>query len=336
VVEHAPSDQIVKAEAGLTLAELQRQLAGHGQRLALDPPRPEQATVGGIVAASAFGPLRTRFGGARDLIIGISFIRADGVLARGGGKVVKNVAGFDLPRLFVGSLGTLGLITTVTFRLHPRPEASVTLRFADLDGAAVWSLVRAARAAQLEPAAAAALSARGRLELGVRFEGFAPGVAQQTERLLSLARDAGVAGERLDDAAARAFWERHDRVRAGGSLRVRLTAPPAALPALVREGLWPVVDALSEGAAAVYPTLGIGVVSGVPVTAGPTASALGRARSGVTALGGSLVVAAAPAEIQGAVDPWGPPPAAFALMRSLKDRFDPERRLARGRFVGGL
>src|SRR6266540_365170 len=97
--EHAPSDQIVAVEAGMTLAELQRHLAPHRQRLAIDPPLPERATVGGIVAANAFGPRRTRFGPIRDLVIGITVVRADGVIARGGGKVVKNVAGFDLPRL---------------------------------------------------------------------------------------------------------------------------------------------------------------------------------------------------------------------------------------------
>ena len=115
MLEHSPSDQIVVVEAGVTLATLQRTLAAHGQRLALDPPSADLATVGGIVAANAFGPRRTRFGTARDLIIGLSLVRADGIAARGGGKVVKNVAGFDLPRLFVGSLGTLGLITSVTF-----------------------------------------------------------------------------------------------------------------------------------------------------------------------------------------------------------------------------
>src|SRR5262249_7892182 len=127
VVEHAPSDQIVVVEAGRTLGQLQSVLAEHGQRLALDPAMPGKKTIGGIVAADAFGPRRARFGSVRDLIIGVSFVRADGAAARGGGKVVKNVAGFDLPKLFVGSLGTLGLITTATFRLHPLPEEEVSV-----------------------------------------------------------------------------------------------------------------------------------------------------------------------------------------------------------------
>ena len=119
IVEHAPLDQIVIVEAGVRLASLQDALARSGQMLALDPPWAGRATIGGLVATNAFGPRRTRYGSIRDLIIGISIVRADGTEARGGGKVVKNVAGFDVPKLMVGSLGTLGLIATVNFRLHP-------------------------------------------------------------------------------------------------------------------------------------------------------------------------------------------------------------------------
>jgi len=127
VIEYEPADQVVIVECGLRLAALQRELAKHGQRLALDPPQPDKATLGGIVAANSFGPLRTRFGSVRDLIIGVSVVRADGTRAKGGGKVVKTVAGFDLPKLMCGSWGTLAFIATVTFRVHPLPEEAVTL-----------------------------------------------------------------------------------------------------------------------------------------------------------------------------------------------------------------
>jgi glycolate oxidase FAD binding subunit len=336
VVEHAPSDQIVAVEAGLPLAELQRQLAAHGQRLAIDPPHPERATAGGIVAANAFGPLRARYGSARDLIIGVSLVRADGVLARGGGKVVKNVAGFDLPRLLVGSLGTLGLVATVTFRLHPLPEAAATLLFPGLDADQAWGLTREMRSRQLEPAAAAALSAGGHLDLGVRFEGFGPGVAQQGDRLLDLGRKAGLAAERLDEAGARAFWERHDRLRAAGPLRAKLAAPPASLPAVVRDATDPLLRALPGGGLAWYPTLGLGFATGSPASAGAVRAAVEQARAALHGLGGSLVLAAAPREVRAVLDVWGPPPPSIGLMRSLKARLDPERRLAPGRFVGGI
>ena len=186
VIEHAPSDQIVAVEAGLPLAALQRHLAPHGQRLALDPPLPERATIGGIVAANAFGPRRTRFGAVRDLVIGITVVRADGVVARGGGKVVKNVAGFDLPRLFCGSLGTLGLVAEVVFRLHPLPEASATVVLAGLSAPTALEVARSALDARLEPVAVVALAEGEGFRLALRFEGFAPGVADQLDRLVAL------------------------------------------------------------------------------------------------------------------------------------------------------
>src|SRR5438045_4587265 len=150
VVEYTPADQVVTVECGVTLAHLQGELAKNGQRLALDPAQPEKATLGGIVAANSFGPLRTRFGSVRDLIIGVSVVRADGIRAKGGGKVVKTVAGFDLPKLMCGSWGTLAFIATVTFRVHPLPEESVTLC---ASGGDPLEMVRRVRALQLEPVA---------------------------------------------------------------------------------------------------------------------------------------------------------------------------------------
>jgi glycolate oxidase FAD binding subunit len=336
IVEHHPSDQVVTVEAGLPLAGLQAQLAAHGQWLALDPPWPERATVGGVVAANAFGPRRARYGSTRDLILGATLVRADGTVAKGGGKVVKNVAGFDIPRLLVGSLGTLGLIATVTFRLHPRPESEATILVPGADAARVWAVVRAARDAQLEPSSAAALAVSDRFDLGIRFEGFAPGVEQQAERQLALARASGLAPERLDAAAAAAFWARHDAVRTGGPLRAKLSAPPSALPALAREALGPLLGELSPSGAAWYPTLGLGFVSGTPAGAAPVARAVEAARASLRGHGGALVLLDAPPEVRAGVDVWGAAPDALPLMQALKARLDPDRRLAPGRFVGGL
>jgi glycolate oxidase FAD binding subunit len=133
VVEHAWGDMTATVEAGCTLQQLQQTLAEHGQRLALDPLWPEQATIGGILATNDSGPLRIRFGSLRDLIIGITLALPDGTLAKSGGKVVKNVAGYDLPKLATGSLGTLGIITQAIFRLHPVPRESRTLSFCNSD-----------------------------------------------------------------------------------------------------------------------------------------------------------------------------------------------------------
>src|SRR5205085_5839803 len=151
IVDYLPSDMVLTAEAGVTLAEINAAAREHRQMLALDAPQPDRATIGGLVATGAFGPRRARYGTIRDLIIGVTLVRADGVVARGGGKVVKNVAGFDLPKDACGSLGTLGMIANATFRLHPLPEASETVRFDGLSPDRVFALVLAAREAQLEP-----------------------------------------------------------------------------------------------------------------------------------------------------------------------------------------
>ena len=337
IVEHAPSDQIATVEAGMPIAELQRLLAPHQQRLALDPPRPDVATVGGVVASNAFGPRRHRFGTARDVVIGMSFVRADGEPAKGGGKVVKNVAGFDVPRLLVGSLGTLALITTVTVRLHPLPETERSVAFAGLGVAETRDLVAQAQAAQLEPTSVVALASEGKLDTCFRFEGFAPGVAEQCQRLLELAARLGRAAEALEDASARVFWTRHDAVRAGGSLRVKIAAPPATLEAVVRGALEPLLrGALDAGRAVLYPTVGIAFACGEPASPEEAARAISAARSALAPLAGSLVVTAAPAAVRALLDVWGPPTGSVSIVRRVKHELDPDRRLAPGRFVGGI
>ncbi len=345
IVEHAPLDQIVTVEAGVRLASLQAVLARSGQMLALDAPWAARATLGGLVATNAFGPRRTRYGSIRDLIIGISIVRADGTEARGGGKVVKNVAGFDLPKLMVGSLGTLGLVATVTFRLHPLPEAQGTVLFADLDADGVRRVVLALRQAQLEPAAVAALVHEGgddlgvrfdgRFELGVRFEGFEAGVRQQAAKLLELGTREGRGVELLDAGAAAAFWSRHDRAReAPAGFRAKLAAQPSELERVANAALGSLFPVLEHPRAVSYPVLGLAFIAGDVRTAGPVVAAVNAAREALPQ--GSVVLHAAPPEVRAAVDVWGPPPAALGLMAAVKQRLDPERRLAPGRFVGGL
>jgi glycolate oxidase FAD binding subunit len=254
IVEYAPPDQVVIAEAGVTLQALQRELAKHGQRLSLEAPFADRATLGGIVAANSFGPLRARYGSVRDLIIGVSILRADGARAKGGGKVVKTVAGFDLPKLMCGSRGTLGMIATVTFRVHPVPEHSVTVAARGLEAAGVVELVRKVRALQLEPAAMlASLTQRG-WHVALRFEGFRAGVVQQRDKL----RD-------LPDAPA-SLWEEHLASRGP----VRFAALPTQLPSVQ-------AAFASDAQLSWYPTLGLGF-----------ARSAGGARAALSALGGWL------------------------------------------------
>jgi glycolate oxidase FAD binding subunit len=273
----------------------------------------------------------------RDLIIGVTLVGAGGEVARGGGKVVKNVAGFDLPKVACGSLGTLGLIATASFRLHPVPEVTTTVVAAGVTAEAVVALIAAARAAQLEPASVVALSAAtaataaaaGRFDVGWRFEGFGRGVEPQVARMVELVRAAPAAAEILDAAGAAGFWRRHDAVRAAAPLRVRVAGLPTRLPSIAAllAGLGDLVW---------YASLGVGVAGGAVADLARAVAAVTAARAALVSEGGSLVIEAAPAELRAAIDPWGPRPPSFAIMERLKRRFDPDGRLNPGRFVGGL
>ena len=337
VVEHAPSDQVISVEAGITLAGLQRTAAAHGQRLALDAPLAGSVTLGGLLATNGFGPLRTRYGTLRDLILGVTLVRADGTLARGGGKVVKNVAGFDLPKMAVGSLGTLGLIAAATFRLHPLPECVVTLLVPGRQAKAVRTLAAALREAQLEPAAVAAVLTNGRFDVAARFEGFRAGVEEQRDHLRALvAKEPGVSCDVLDEAEARVFWDRHDGVRTAGPLRAKIATRPTGFEDFFERSMGALLGSLDAPALVLYPTLGISFLSGTPADDLAAGAAIASARAALTSTGGFLVLEEAPKEVRARVDVWGSPPAALGLMKRLKDRLDPDALLNPGRFTGGI
>ena len=182
VIEHAAGDLVVTVQAGVHLGDLAKVLAAAGQRLALDTPAlaGPAGTAGGAIATNLAGPLRFRYGAPRDLLIGITVVRADGTVARSGGKVVKNVAGYDLGKLFAGSYGTLGFITEATFRLHPLPEATAWISLGCRDPAAAAAAVRAIADSPVAPAA---------VELGWERAGTAIAISALLE---------GNAGERAD------------------------------------------------------------------------------------------------------------------------------------------
>ncbi len=337
VLEYAPLDQIVTVEAGVTLATLQALLKEKRQMLALDPPWPERATVGGVVATNAFGPRRTRYGSLRDLIIGVTLIRADGTRAKGGGKVVKNVAGFDLPKLMVGSLGSLGLVATVTFRLHPLPESASTVVFARTSAPAIGRLMLEMKKAQLEPSAVAAMWSEGGFDLGCRFEGFDAGVRKQREHLTTVARQLDVPNEVLDGSAADSFWSRQNSVReAPATVRMKLACLPTEVPAVASDVWTSLRQGLQAPRAVFYPTVGLAFVAGNLRDVATLAAAVEQARESLAARGGHLVLHAAPSELRARTDVWGGPASSAVLFRRVKDALDPEHRLAPGRTVGGL
>ena len=343
IVDYVPEDQVVVVEAGVTLRDLQGELGKRGQRLALDPLGGDGATIGGMLATNAYGPGALRYGTLKDLIVGIELVRADGVVAHAGGKVVKNVAGFDVSKLIVGSLGTLAIITKATFRVHPLPEKTTRLAF-DAKLEQVFPFVLALREAQLEPAAIA-VRIKGtttgddaETTIEVAFEGFGPGVDAQTAACIDVAYRSGLSESDAHRVTLNVVSEAN-AVEGRRSYRLKATFPPAEFARIAAE---------IEGEALAFPSLGVIYFSG-PSTMDPQSGSyaqddtseqsLDRARAlreMFESLGGTLVVQDMPNGWRGEIDAWGTPPPAFTLMRALKDRFDPEHRLNPGRFVGGL
>ena len=329
VVEHAAGDLIVVVRAGTPLADLSPKLAAADQQLALDTPLPG-ATVGGTVAVNNSGPRRMAYGTVRDLLIGVTIVRPDGVLARAGGKVVKNVAGYDLGKLVTGSYGTLGLITECAFRLHPVPEAGAVLR-RPVDGpAGLRTLVSAVLGAQVVPAALELdAPAGGGLELAMLLTGVPEGVRRRVATARAL-----LGGEVAASDAEPDWWSAYPW--GAGDVGLKLTAALSRVPDLVAAAL--AARDRHGVPVGVRGSVGTGVLyAGMPGATDPAAVAAVVADLRLVAreAGGHAVVLTAPAAVRDGLDLWGPVPG-LALMRSVKSQFDPGRRLAPGRFVGGL
>jgi glycolate oxidase FAD binding subunit len=370
VVEHAAGDLVARIQAGAGMRRLGEVLAAAGQQLALDgpgdgpvpagaePAGTEPAgpgTVGGTLATGTAGPRRLRYGTPRDLVIGITVVRADGTVASSGGKVVKNVAGYDLGKLFAGSYGTLGLIVEAVFRLHPLPAATAYTTVDAAGPAEARRMVAAAAGSQLAPTAVeVSRAARGHpVHVGVLLEGDPAGVGERAAHLRELL---GAGAQTSPDAPG--WWGStgppagHNGAGGAGTL-IRVGFWAAALPAVlaaidgaaVAGGLDPLV-AGSAAAGVIYVALGAGAHPAA--VAGFVASlreALARGTADARPASApvpdsppvlaSAVVVHAPPAVRELADLWGPVPG-LPLMRAVKDQFDPGHRMAPGRFAGGI
>jgi glycolate oxidase FAD binding subunit len=309
IVSHDPGDFTAVLEAGVPLEAAQARFAEHGQMLALDPP--PGGTIGGVVATADSGPLRHRYGAPRDLVIGIALALADGTVARSGGRVIKNVAGYDLPKLAAGSYGTLGVITEVCVRLHPRPSGTATavLRHEDPEELQRTALDLAARPIEAEA-------------LDVRWDGAGGAVLARFAGAAGADRAGALGGETVTDDDE--LW---DAQRAGqrGPVVLRVLGLPADLAKVLRV-------AAEHGATAVG-RAGVGTTwlrldGATPDTVAAVRAAL-RPHP--------VVLTDAPSELRAAVDPWDVPEGPeLELMRRVKERFDPEGRCNPGLFAGGI
>jgi glycolate oxidase FAD binding subunit len=343
VLEHEPGDLTVTVEAGRTFADLQAALGERGQWLSLDPPDAERATIGGVLAANASGPRRHLYGTMRDLVIGVTVITADGALVRGGGKVVKNVAGYDLPKLFVGSCGTLGVIVEVTAKLRPRPddERLVAIAFDRLKDAG--AAVRAVMASDLIPNAVELLDAEALRALGIAgasaaivvgFDGVAEQVAWQVDEL------GRVVSADLPRALPSTVWPRLSGAAAAAFVTpaavMRLCVLPTQVADVMEQGG---EVARAQGLSSSWSAhAGVGVVTGALGLGEIDAvtEVLSEWRGIARGCAGYAVLDWAPLAVKDAVGVWDDSGAAGRIMQRIKTELDPRNILNPGRFVGNI
>jgi glycolate oxidase FAD binding subunit len=342
VVEHDHANLTATVQSGIALAASQKLTAGERQFVPFDAPYPERSTIGGIVAANFNGARRGCYGSVRDLVIGMKVALPTGERIKAGGKVVKNVAGYDMCKLFVGSLGTLGIITEVTMRMTPIAETEATIRVSG-ELTKLLELARQLSKSSLLPAAVLLLNGdasdaahnrqRG-WSLAVRAEGFEETVARHLNELTSMANNFGLSAETFKDASHEAFW---DGIREFPLLAERLvyrvTLPRAAPAEFLKT-----VAGLDS--ADIRPAIVSDLAAGILWIAYATNQAVAVDFEKLISLAGQhrgqAIVLVSPPEFKLAVDVWGPAPAAFFLMRRIKQQFDPKGLMNPGRFVGRL
>ena len=328
VVDHQAADMTITVDAGCSLARLDATLAAAGQWLPLDPPSFAQTTVGGLVAANLSGPLRASQGTVRDLLLGIRVVDAEGALVAGGGKVVKNVAGYDLPKLHVGALGTLGVIVEATFKVRPRPEreeAAVISASTHADAATIGLAVRDV----IDPLWIEAGMIDDGIGTAIGVGGIAAEIAAARGAIDAIARTRNATLRWVDDGMAfrrrLADWSIDQR-----STVLRASVLPMAAGAIMtrfREiaGDVPVLAHLANG-----------VVRARLVDPRAVPKTVATLRPEIAARGGFLVIERAKPEVKAGLDVWGDPGEGLALMRRVKAAFDPKGVFSPGRYVGGI
>jgi glycolate oxidase FAD binding subunit len=334
LIDHAVGDLTVTVEAGLNFQQLQTQLATANQFLPLDPLFPNQASIGGIISTADTGSLRQRYGGVRDLLLGISWVRPDGQVVKAGGRVVKNVAGYDLMKLFTGAYGTLGIIQQVSLRVYPLPVAAGSVWITG-DSKAVAALIAKLGAMSLTPTALDLLTASlaSRCNLGAqmgllaRFETIPESITAQSSQLVQTANDLGLQAEILGST----------EVQIGQQLRSMVMACPVTAKIGLRStAAVDFLTAFSNDSGGDADRLGmIHVGSGIGLlglSAATRSTALVELRRQCVAVGGYLSVLTAPNETKRQMEVWGYQGAAVEVMRQLREQFDPQAIFNPGKF----
>jgi glycolate oxidase FAD binding subunit len=338
VIEHAVGDLTVTVEAGTKFTDLQAVLAKSGQFIPLDPTSPNSATIGGIIATADAGSLRQRYGGVRDLLLGITFVRADGQIALAGGRVVKNVAGYDLMKLFTGSYGTLGALCQATLRVYPLPEASATVVLTG-DANNLVQATKTLRASALTPAKFDLLSPQvvTKLQLGegmglmASFASLKESVKQQSATLVEVAKQLGLHSSVYTDTEEVTLWQELQQQMRQADTEL-ITCKIGVLPATAVEVMLQ-IDGITRGMSLIHAGSGLGVWR---CPADTTVAEILIVRSLCQSKGGFLTILEAPTACKQQLDVWGYAGNSLELMKKIKHQFDPKNVLNPHRFVGGI
>jgi glycolate oxidase FAD binding subunit len=327
--EHPWQDMTCTVEAGCTWTAMQTELARHGQMVALDPLWPERATVGGVVATNDGGALRLKYGGLRDLIIGMTVVLADGTIAKTGGKVVKNVAGYDLHKLMTGGFGTLGVIAEVNFRLHPVDAHTRTWTAAAPDAGAFDAPLRALLDSQMTPSSVQIRMRKQECALDVRIAALPECMDEHAARLQNIFGEIA-----LKESSESVWLARQELFDTEEASILKVSSLPGDVCAVCTE-LQERAD--KEGLPISIVAQATGLMTVALKSASDTAIALiEQLRGRLRGSGGSVVALQIPEALRGRLDLWACDSNALPLMREIKRRFDPNRILNPGRFVGNL
>ena len=345
-LEYEPADLTATVEAGTPLAAFNRKAAEDRQFIPLDPFGDERSTVGGVIATASAGPLRCAYGTPRDWLIGVAVVHADGRITRAGGKVVKNVAGYDLCKLYVGSFGTLAVIAEASFKLRALPPCEKTVVFYSRDAEALCSLVARVTDSDVQPAAMELISPYDEappaldtehFALAMRFLNEAETIDWQVEEAARLG--SGLRHTTLGRSDAGAFWRAYHESETSprAEFILKLSALPADLNALIAD----INRAAPRTPLRAHAANGVVRLHGDDrwldgLKAEERLSKLAEMRRLAQARGGQMLILRAPEEIKSQIDVWGEVGPGRGLMRALKEKFDPEALLNPGRFVAGI
>lgn len=355
VLEYEASDLVAATQCGITLKEFQRFLREKNQFLAIDPPHLENgATVGGIIATNDSGPRRLRYGTMREFLIGIKVVRSDGAVVKGGAKVVKNVAGYDIPKLYVGSFGTLGIIVEGIFRLYPIPELSQTyiVSFSALEvlQGAVDSILNSSLVPTcletLSPSLTDCISdklnlniSRGKYALAIRIESVEKAVRDQISKVKAICGERNGQGISIDGSLEETLWEEIREFPWRNSPNSKAVCKASVLITDVPR-IFQALGELSNNykirlCASSRAGNGIVIVS-MEGEMSPLIEATSSLHNLVSSLKGNLMIQDAPSYVKSQLDVWGEIGAPLKVMERLKSLFDPNNILNPGRFVGGI